>query len=228
MNYDQIHFFLQNKGDHHRAEKAQRFFKTGKGHYAENDEFIGIPMPDLRVVAKQFESLPHSEVKQLIGSSIHEERMLALLILIRQYKKDTQAVYQLYMDNLMHVNNWDLVDTSAHLIIGRYLLHQEKDLLLELAASPVMWYRRIAIVTTWHFIRNNEFDWTIKIATQLLQDSHDLIHKAVGWMLREVGERDESRLLSFLDQYSSSMPRTMLRYATEKLPEEMRKYYRSK
>lgn len=225
MSYNQVHLTLQNQADPIRAQKSMRFFKTGKGQYAEGDQFIGISMPDLRVLAKQFETLAHSEIQQLITAAIHEERMLALLILTRQYKKNKQAVYQLYVDNLMHVNNWDLVDTSAHLIMGQHLLDQDRSILLDLARSEIMWNRRVAMVATWQFIRDNQFDWTTKIAEILLQDTHDLIHKAVGWMLREAGKRDEQILLSFLDQHAAHMPRTMLRYAIEKLPEGVRKGY---
>ena len=225
MSYSQVHFALQNQADPVRAKKNMRFFKTGKGQYAEGDQFIGISMPDLRVLAKQFEALEYNEIQSMLVSTIHEERMLALLILTAQYKKNKQAVYQLYVDNLRHVNNWDLVDASAHLIIGQHLLDQDKSILLELAQSSEMWHRRVAMVATWQFIRNNQFDWTVKIAEVLLNDTHDLIHKAVGWMLREAGKRDHQVLLSFLDQHASYMPRTMLRYAIEKLPETLRKGY---
>lgn len=225
MNYSQVCSVLQNQATLARAESSKRFFKTGKGEYAEGDQFIGISMPDLRVLAKQFEALPPHEVEQLIASSIHEERMLALLILIRQYKKNQQAVYQLYVDNLQHVNNWDLVDASAHLIMGQHLMDQDKTILLDLAHSEVMWNRRVAMVATWQFIRSNQFDWTVKIAEALLHDTHDLIHKAVGWMLREAGKRDEQVLLCFLGQHASHMPRTMLRYAIEKLQPQTRLLY---
>jgi 3-methyladenine DNA glycosylase AlkD len=228
MNYNQIHLILQNQADPIRAQKSLRFFKTGKGQYAEGDQFIGISMPDLRVLAKQFETLAHSEIQQLIRSVLHEERLLALLILTRQYKKNKQAVYQLYVDNLMYVNNWDLVDVSAHLIMGQHLLNQDRTILLKLACSEVMWNRRVAMVATWQFIRNNQFDWTVKIVEILLNDKHELIHKAAGWMLREAGKRDVQVLLSFLDKHATYMPRTMLRYAIEKLPEGARKGYLKK
>ena len=222
MNYSQVHFALQNKADPLRAESSKRFFKTGKGQYAEGDQFIGISMPDLRVLAKQFEVMPHSEMQQLIESEIHEERMLAVIILTRQYKQNAQVVYQYYVDNLQYVNNWDLVDASAHLIMGQHLMDQNKTILLDLARSEIMWNRRVAMVATWQFIRNNQFEWTVKIAEILLNDTHDLIHKATGWMLREAGKRDVQVLLSFLNTHAAHMPRTMLRYAIEKLPESMR------
>ncbi len=225
MTYSQVRFAMQNQASFERAQSSMRFFKTGQGQYAEGDQFIGISMPDLRILAKQFETLAHREIQQLIQSLIHEERMLALLILTRQYKKNKQAVYQLYLDNLIHVNNWDLVDASAHLIMGQHLLDQDKSILLELAGSKTMWNRRVAIVATWQFIRNNQFDWTVKIAEVLLNDLHDLIHKAVGWMLREAGKRDEQVLFSFLDQHAACMPRTMLRYACERLPVDKRRWH---
>lgn len=228
MSYSQVHFALQNQADPGRAESSRRFFKTGKGQYAEGDQFIGISMPDLRVFAKQFEALLHRDVLQLMMSPIHEERMLAVLILIRQYKQNKQTVYRMYVDNLQYVNNWDLVDVSAHLIMGQHLMDQDKAILSDLASSKIMWSRRVAMVATWQFIRSNQFDWTIKIAEILLNDRHDLIHKAVGWMLREAGKRDQKILLSFLDQHAVHMPRTMLRYAIEKLPDMMRKNYLAK
>ena len=221
MNYNQVHFALKNKADPLRAASSKRFFKTGKGQYAEGDQFIGISMPDLRVLAKQFEVMPHSEIQQLIASPIHEERMLAVIILTRQYKQNAHAVYQFYVDNLQYVNNWDLVDVSAHLIMGQHLLDQDKSILLDLAGSETMWNRRVAMVATWQFIRNNQFEWTVKIAEMLLNDSHDLIHKAVGWMLREAGKRDVQVLLFFLNHHAPNMPRTMLRYAIERLPERL-------
>lgn len=225
MNYQQVQASLKNKAAPLRAASTKRFFKTGQGQYAENDQFIGVTLPDLRVIAKQYEDLDYSELQKLISSAIHEERLLALLILTRQYKQNKQVVYQFYVDNLQHVNNWDLVDVSAHLIIGEHLMNRDKAILLELASSPSLWDRRVAMVATWQFIRSNQFDWTIKIATVLLQDTHDLIHKAVGWMLREAGKRDQDALLSFLNEHASCMPRTMLRYAIEKLTEEQRQHY---
>ncbi len=225
MNYPQVQLSLKNKADPLRAENAKRFFKTGPGQYAAGDQFIGITLSDLRVFAKQYEDLNHGELQILMASSVHEERLLALLILTRQYKQNKQAVYQFYVDNLKHVNNWDLVDVSAHLIVGEHLMNLDKAILLELASSPSLWDRRVAMIATWQFIRNNQFEWTIKIATVLLCDTHDLIHKAVGWMLREAGKRDQGVLLSFLNEHAACMPRTMLRYAIEKLTEAQRQYY---
>lgn len=225
MNYPQVQLSLQNKSDPLRAQNMRRFFKTKPGQYAEDDQFIGIALPDLRMFAKQYKNLDYSELQILMASPVHEERLLTLLILTRKYKQNKQVVYQFYVDNLQHVNNWDLVDTSAHLIMGEHLLNQDKEILMQLASSSNLWNRRVAMVATWQFIRNNQFDWTIKIATVLLHDTHDLIHKAVGWMLREAGKRNQDVLLSFLNEHAACMPRTMLRYAIEKLTEDQRQYY---
>ena len=209
-----------------------KFFKTEKGDYAEHDQFIGVNVPTLRVIAKEFAKLPLSEIQLLLESPINEYRLLALIILVNQYQKGDEKeklnIFQFYLHNLNYVNNWNLVDTSAPSIIGHHLLNEDKELLMELAKSDVMWKRRIAMVTTQHFIRNNQFDWTIKLAEVLLNDKHDLIHKAVGWMLREVGERDLNVLKKFLEKHTQSMPRTMLRYAIEKFPQDERKVYLQK
>lgn len=206
---------------------ASGFFKTGVGHYAEHDIFIGVTVPSLRKIAQQFADLSLDDVQELITSKINEERLLALLILIAQYKKATsehkEEIYQFYLKNLNHVNNWNLVDTSAHWIMGAHLWDRDRSILLLLAQSECLWRRRIAIVATWYFIRKNDLKWTFDLAHILLDDEHDLMHKAVGWMLREAGKRDENGLLDFLDRNVLKMPRTMLRYAIEKFPEQQRK-----
>jgi len=213
-------------------ERRTVFYKSSKGDYAEHDQFIGVTVPNIRKIARQFSDIPVTEVQELIQSSINEERLLALIILTNQYQKGNlevkEKIYQFYFSNLKYVNNWNLVDTSAHLIIGAHLLDSDKKILFELSKSEIMWYRRIAIVSTWYFIRNHQLVWTFKIAKALINDHHDLIHKATGWMLREAGKRDANQLTNFLDQYATLMPRTMLRYAIEKLPKEKRKYYLSK
>lgn len=225
-------------------ENRKIFFKTGIGHYAEHDQFIGVPVPFLRKTAKHFSDLSLEELQILIESKINEERMVALFILISQYEKAKdpmkEKLYKFYMSNLKHVNNWNLVDASAHLIIGAHLYYrrvqfntlskicqfnEDETLLYDLAKSEVMWLRRISIVATWYFIRKKELKSTFIIAEILIKDSHDLIHKAVGWMLREAGKRDEKQLIAFLDKHYSEMPRTMLRYAIEKFPESKRKKY---
>lgn len=205
------------------------FFKSGKGEYGEHDKFIGVNVPTLRIFAKEYQQLPLDTVQLLLSSPINEERLLALFILVDRYKKkkstEKEAIYQLYLSNLKHINNWNLVDSSAQHIMGAHLLDGDKQLLMTLAQSPIMWERRVAIVATQQFIRNHQFDWTIKIALLLLNDQHDLIHKATGWMLREVGQKDISILREFLDVHAHSMPRTMLRYSIEKLNEPKRKMY---
>jgi 3-methyladenine DNA glycosylase AlkD len=210
-------------------EKNAMFFKTEVGSYAEHDTFIGVNVPALRTLAKEFQHLTRQELQELLASPINEERLLALFILVDQYQKgNTQqkdALYNFYLHNIQYVNNWNLVDASAHLIIGEHLDKADKKLLITLAQSKNLWERRIAIVATWYFIRKNELEWTFKIAKLLLTDTHDLIHKAVGWMLREAGKRNETMLMQFLDKYAAVMPRTMLRYAIEKFPEEQRKDY---
>ncbi len=213
-------------------ERAAAFFKTGAGQYAEEDQFIGVTVPNLRKIAKQFYSLSLPEIKEFLHSKINEERLLALFILVHIYQKGGTAqkeeLYQFYLDNLPHINNWNLVDSSAHLIIGAHLWDKERASLLTLAVSPLLWERRIAIVSTWFFIRKGDLEWTFRLAALLLYDKEDLIHKAVGWMLRESGKKNEAALVIFLDKYGPTMPRTMLRYSIEKFSEEKRKKYLAK
>lgn len=205
------------------------FFKTGPGDYAEHDQFLGVPTPRLRDIAKRYRELSSETIVELLQSPINEMRLLALIMLVDRYQKGRSSaqeeIFQLYCDHMPHINNWNLVDASAHHIIGAHLHSQDKSLLLELASSKIMWKRRIAIVSTWYFIRKNEFEWTVKIAEKLLNDKHDLIHKSVGWMLREMGKREENYLIRFLHQYASQMPRTMLRYAIEKLNDEQKRMF---
>ena len=208
------------------------YYKTGPGDYAEHDQFMGVSVPDLRKVAKRYQSLlPFSLLQELLYSPINEERLLALLILVTRYQKgDTdlkQTIFQFYLTHINQVNNWNLVDVSAHWIIGAHLLEEDKTLLFTLAESTNLWEKRIAIVATWYFIRNNYFECTLKLAEKLLCDNHDLIHKAVGWMLREAGKRNQSILIEFLNHHAYRMPRTMLRYAIERLMPTMRKNYLS-
>lgn len=226
--YQHIHSLLREHAKRTPASKAV-FYKTGAGHYAEHDQFIGVTVPTLRKVAKEFEALPTSEIQKLLESKVNEERFLALVILTNRYArgddKEKENIYQFYMRNLKYVNNWNLVDASAHLIVGAHVLDKNKEILLSLSKSRVMWERRIAIVSTWYLIRDNQYEWTVKIAEMLLNDTHDLIHKAVGWMLREMGKKEQGVLVQFLDQHAHYMPRTMLRYAIEKFPEHERKEY---
>lgn len=205
------------------------FFKTGKGQYGEGDKFIGVTVPNLRKIAKFFDDLTLNELQKLLESKFNEQRLLALIILSNQYKKASKqekiALYDFYLSNLQHVNNWNLVDASAHLIIGAHLVDKNRKTLLKLSRSKSLWERRIAIVSTWYFIRQNDLEWTFKLANLLKKDEHDLIHKAVGWMLREAGKRSEEQLIGFLEQHAVDMPRTMLRYAIEKFSKEERVYY---
>ncbi len=218
---------LQNK---ERAIISQRFFKTGKGEYGEGDQFWGITVPDCRKVAKRYRDFDLSELTDLLRHPVHECRLVALLILVEKMKTVTGAgkdeeIVQYYLQNTRFVNNWDLVDLSADKILGPYLLQREKKILFQLAASSLLWERRMAIIATFHFIKQGEFATTLEISKALLNDHQDLIHKAVGWMLREVGKRDQPVEEAFLRQYSTKMPRTMLRYAIERFPEDTRQKY---
>ncbi|MBN1778632.1 MAG: DNA alkylation repair protein [Candidatus Buchananbacteria bacterium] len=217
---------LANKS---QAVILQRFFKTAKGQYGYGDIFLGIKVPAQRQLAKKFFDLKLSEIQQLLNSQIHEHRLTALFILIGQYKKsdqkNKQKIFNLYLKDTKKINNWDLVDLSAPNIVGDFLLDKPRNILYQLAKSKNLWEKRIAILSTFAFIRNHEFEDTFKISEILLQDEHDLIHKAVGWMLREVGNRDQNIEEQFLRKYYKEMPRTMLRYAIEKFVENKRKKY---
>jgi 3-methyladenine DNA glycosylase AlkD len=214
------------------AAFAARFFKTGPGQYGEGDLFLGLRVPALRAVVKEYRSLDRDQALELLRSEIHEERLVALLILVWQATKGTpearKAIYDLYLAHTRFVNNWDLVDASAPSIVGGYLADRSRRPLDRLAGSASLWERRISIVATGFFIRLGEFDDTLRIAERLLADREDLIHKSSGWMLREVGKRDESALLAFLEEHAEVMPRTMLRYAIERLPEARRRDFLSR
>jgi len=214
-----------------RALGSARFFKTGKGQYGEGDRFLGVTVPAQRVVARAHRALPPPEIEALLASAIHEERLTALLILIDAYGRGDdeakRACFDLYLRNLAWVNNWDLVDSSAHLIVGDWLLTRDRRLLRKLARSTILWERRVAMVATLAFIRAGESEDTFAVATILLGDAQDLMHKAVGWMLREVGKHaGEDTLRSFLKEHAAAMPRTALRYAIERFPEAERKAWR--
>jgi 3-methyladenine DNA glycosylase AlkD len=207
----------------------QRFFKTGPGQYGEGDLFRGIRVPVLRRLSKAHQNIPLERAEQLLHSAYHEDRLLALLILVEKYadadEPGRNAIYKLYLNNTRFINNWDLVDTSAMHIVGAYLHDKSKAPLYQLARSGHLWERRIAILATFHFIKRGVFDETLRIAGILLTDKEDLIHKAVGWMLRETGKRDLQREEAFLRAHYRQMPRTMLRYAIEKFPPEKRLSY---
>lgn len=220
---------LQKLGNKEKAKVLQRFFKTGPGEYGEGDVFLGITVPQLRKLAREYQNIAITEITQLLRSSVHEERLLALLIFVYACAKGDDAkkkeIYTAYLNHTTFVNNWDLVDTSAEHIVGAYLAKRSKKPLYRLAKSMRMWERRIAIIATFHFIKQNEFSETLILAKMLLTDEEDLIHKAVGWMLREVGKRDLETEEKFLQEHYHQMPRTMLRYAIEKFPERKRKRY---
>jgi 3-methyladenine DNA glycosylase AlkD len=220
---------LQQLASRETAKILQKFFKTGPGEYGEGDIFIGVRVPDLRKLAKEFQDITTPEVMALLTSSIHEERFLALLILVRNFASGDEIekgkIYDLYLENTSYINSWDLVDGSAHHIVGVFLMDKNKASLYRLAKSENLWERRIAVVSTFYFIKNDQFQETLKIAEILLTDPEDLIHKAVGWMLREIGKRDRVAEETFLKKHSMKMPRTMLRYAIEKFPEPKRQRY---
>lgn len=219
----------------HKAKVLSRFFKTGKGEYGEGDIFLGITVPKQRAVAKQYPDLPLEDIAKLLKSAIHERRLVGLLILVAQFKKSfphdrgaSRRIINFYWRQIGRINNWDLVDLSAPHIIGPALFAGSKKKLYNLVKSKNLWARRISILSTLYFIRQNKFADTLKISEILLSDQHDLIHKAVGWMLREVGKRDKKILENFLQKHFHKMPRTMLRYAIEKFPETERQYYLKK
>jgi 3-methyladenine DNA glycosylase AlkD len=220
---------LKKYANKEKAAFFPSFFKTGKGQYGEGDKFIGVTVPDQRTVAKQFLKLSLPEIQKLLTSKIHEHRLTALIILVMQYKKGDvktrENIFKFYLANLSCVNNWDLVDCSCRDIVGEHLQTKNRGLLYRLAKSKNLWERRIAIVSTWAFIRRKDLKDTFAIATLLISDKHDLIHKAVGWMLREAGKRDEKVLTSYLDEYATRMPRTALRYAIERFSPNIRRHY---
>ncbi len=229
MTFEEIQRKLRERANKDKAAVLKRFFKTGPGQYGEGDVFLGITAPVLRQIAKECRNTPIADMMRLLRSSIHEERVLALFLLIGAYDRGDEAakkkIYSLYLKNTCHINNWDLVDLSSPNIVGHHLMDKDRKLLYSLATSKDLWKKRIAILATFRFIRQNDFADTLIISQLLLSDEHDLIHKAVGWMLREVGKRDLQTEEEFLKQYYKIMPRTMLRYAIERFPERKRKRY---
>ena len=229
MTHKKIQQRLKDLGNAQHATVSQRFFKTGPGQYGEGDVFIGVRVPVLRKLVKEYLALPLKDVQSLLRSKIHEERLLALLILVDKFKKGDPSIkkdiYDLYLKSTPFVNNWDLVDASAEHIVGAYLRDKNKTPLQRLAKSDNLWERRISIMATFHFIKHHEFSQTLRISKMLLNDQQDLIHKAVGWMLREIGKRELVIQEGFLKDCYKVMPRTMLRYAIEKFPEPKRQHY---
>lgn len=229
MGLNELRKELKKEADKEQAFNLQRFFKTGEGEYGEGDKFYGIKVPVQRRIAKSHRDLTLNDLKELLNSPVHEERLISLLILVDQYTegddKIKETIFRFYFDNMKKINNWDLVDLSAPKIVGAHLLNRDKDILFKLAASANLWERRIAILATYLFIKNLHFETTFQISEILLKDKHDLIHKGVGWMLREVGNKNLSAEEAFLKKNYKKMPRTMLRYAIEKFSEKIRRDY---
>ena len=229
MNYKNIISFLKNLSNSEIATHSQKYFKTGKGEYGYGDKFLGIRVPVLRKAVKQFQETPIIEIRKLLKSEYHEVRLFSLLLSTHQFAKGDavkrEKIFNLYLKNTKYINNWDLVDSSAPYIIGVWLFDKDRAILYELAHSKLLWERRIAIMSTAYFIRNGQFNDTLKLSRILLKDPEDLIQKAVGWMLREVGNRDIGIEEKYLKKHYKKMPRTMLRYAIEKFSKEKRQAY---
>jgi 3-methyladenine DNA glycosylase AlkD len=220
---------LKLKANPEKAKILSKFFKTGKGEYAEGDKFLGITVPIQRKIAKKYTSITLYQLQELLDSTIHEHRFTALVILIQKYQKANQKektnIFNFYIDNFQNINNWDLVDVSCSNIVGDYLLDKSKEQLYEWSKSNHLWTKRISIVSTLKLIKANQFQPTIDLAEKFLGDTHDLIHKATGWMLRELGKKNQELLEEFLNKHSKRMPRTMLRYSIERLNTEKRRHY---
>ena len=221
---NQIYNALLALSDEEKKIVLPRFFKTGKGQYGEGDKFLGVTIPNIRVIAKKFSDVSIDVIEELIHSPWHEMRMCALLILVNNSRKEvTQNIFDFYLSQTKHINNWDLVDLSAPQIVGKYLIDKNRDTLYKLSESNLLWDNRIAIVSTLTFIRNNDLDDTYKLSLKMMHHKHDLMHKSIGWMLREAGKRDAKRLYDFVNKYKTIMPRTMLRYSIEKFDADTRK-----
>ena len=222
---------LKKNGNREKAESSQRFFQTHKGGYGEGDKFLGVTVPVQRAIAKNYyKEIKLPDTGNLLKSEYHEERLTAVFILVLKYQKakdedEKQKVVNTYLDNIEGVDNWDIVDSSAHKILGPHLIDKDKKLLYEFLESDELWKQRIAIITTLHFIANLRYDDIFRMAEMMLEHKHDLIHKAVGWLLREVGKRDFKAEFDFLKKHYKKMPRTMLRYAIEKFDEELRQQF---
>ncbi|MBN1620764.1 DNA alkylation repair protein [candidate division WOR-3 bacterium] len=225
----EITLALKKEADPEKASVLQRFFKTGKGEYGEGDVFYGIAVPVLRELSIKFKDTKFTILEKMLDSEIHEERMLALFVLVRKFEKgnenEKKAVFKTYFKKKKRVNNWDLVDLSAPKIVGAYLEDKDRSVLYKLVASKNLWEKRIAVISTFTFIKRGDFKDALNLSEILLCDKHDLIHKATGWMLREVGKRDSGALENFLDKHCRKMPRTMLRYSVERLQKRKREKY---
>ena len=211
---------LQALSNAEKREIFPRFFKAGKGEYGEGDRFLGVTVPNIRAIAKQYKNISLNEIRELMQSEWHEVRLCALLIMVEKSKKKDEALRQqlfdLYLSQTDRINNWDLVDLSCRFIVGEYLLDKSRDILYQLAQSPLLWDNRIAIVSTYAFIRKGQLEETYALSDLMMHHPHDLMHKAIGWMLREAGKRDANRLYNYVMSHRADMPRTMLRYAIEK------------
>lgn len=229
---EQIKSTLHDLADVNKAKILSRYFKTGKGEYGEGDQFLGITVPNQRLVAKEFyQDISLEEIKDLLSFDLHEYRLTALLMLVSKYEKTKDAnvakeLVDFYLSQTSRINNWDLVDTSCHKILGHYAFHHNKeDILYDLANSTDLWEKRIAVVSTWYYIRKKTLDIVPEIVEINLNHPHDLMHKANGWMLREMGKKDDEKLIHFLDEYALKLPRTTLRYAIEKIDPTLKDYY---
>ena len=211
---------LQALSDAEKREIFPKFFKAGKGEYGEGDRFLGVTVPNIRAIAKLHKDVSIEEIRKLIQSEWHEVRLCALIIMVEKSKKKDEALrkelFNLYLSQTKRINNWDLVDLSCRFIIGEYLLDKSRDILYQLAQSPLLWDNRIAIVSTYAFIRKGQLEDTYALSDLMMHHPHDLMHKAIGWMLREAGKRNPERLYDYVMRHRADMPRTMLRYAIEK------------
>ena len=224
---------LKNFGSPERAKHSLRFFKTGPRQYGEGDLFYGASVPEMRIIAKKYRDISLDDAQELLHNKYHECRLVALLILVDKYEKsktdaERKIFYVMYLNNAKYINNWDLVDLSAHKVVGAYLYDKDRSALYTLARSNDLWEKRISIISTYYFIYRKDFKDSLNIFEMLLDDKHDLIHKAVGWMLREIGKRDQDIEEKFLKKHYKTMPRTMLRYAIEKFDDKKKKYYMGK
>jgi len=232
MTAEDIHKELEVLSTPEKKEYLPYFFKTGKGQYGEGDKFLGVVVPDTRKVAKKNKDIPYGEVTKLLDSPYHECRLCGLLILVERFKKakedDRKEIYEFYLSKTFRINNWDLVDLTAKDIVGEYLVDKDRTVLYKLAESTLLWDQRIAVIATFAFIRRNDLKDILALSEKLLGHEHDLMHKAIGWMLREAGKKDKTALIGFLDKYYKDMPRTMLRYSIEKMNPDERAYYMKK
>jgi 3-methyladenine DNA glycosylase AlkD len=232
MQAEDVKKDLRNLANFEKANLLQRFFKTGKGDYGEGDVFLGVMVPNTRKIAQKYTYLNLKEINTLLNSKIHEERLCALLIMVKQYFKldelNKKKLFNFYIKNAKQINNWDLVDLSAPKIVGGYLLDKPRSILYKFSKSKNLWERRISILSTFAFIKAGDYSDSFRLTKILMNDKHDLIHKAVGWMLREIGKKSMKDEIQFLNKHYKKMPRTMLRYAIERFPEVKRQFYLKK